>query len=77
MIVVMEPGFERLVSVLGGLIGEAVGPFPECGLDEPLGLAIGAGAVGFGEGVLQPIGPADYLHRMGVVELAVVGEDAS
>ena len=40
-------------TLLGGGVGAGIGPFPEGGLDEPFGLAIGFGRVGFGSDVFQ------------------------
>jgi hypothetical protein len=46
-IVVMQPERQFCGTVIGVWIGDGVGPFPECGLDEALGLAVGPGRVGF------------------------------
>ena len=52
-IVGVDPGLELLGSLGGGGIGACVGPFPQRGLDEALGLAVGLGCVGPGSDVLE------------------------
>jgi len=52
-VVVVDPGIEGFGSVAGILVGEAIGPFSQCRLDEALGLAVGLGPVGAGELVLD------------------------
>ena len=47
-VVVGEPGLESRGAVSAGLEDLAVGPFSEEGLDEALGLAVGAWPVGLG-----------------------------
>ncbi len=58
------------------MIGQAVGPFTQGGLDEPLGLAVGLGPVGPGEGMFDDVGLADGMDELRVVAHAVVSEDA-
>ncbi len=52
-IVAMEPERQLGASVVGGLIGMGVGPFPEGGLDKALCLAVGLGRVWPGADVLE------------------------
>ncbi len=49
---------QPLVALAGVLERHSVGPFPVEGLDEPLGVAVGAWGVGPGADVLEAQGPA-------------------
>ena len=62
-VVMMDPGLEGRGTLAGVLIGEAVGPFSQGRLDEPLGLAVGLGPIGTGEFVFD----AQLLARLGEV----------
>lgn len=52
-IVVVEVEWEAGSAVVAGVVGTGVGPLAGDGLDEAFGLAIGLGAVGFGEEMLE------------------------
>jgi len=52
-VVIVEPGLERCLSVIRGLVGVSVGPFAQGGLDEAFGLAVGFGRVRSGTDVLE------------------------
>ena len=53
-----------------------VGPFPQCGLDEALGLAVGFGRVRPGSDVLQTQVPTRIAEGKGLAATAVFGHDA-
>jgi hypothetical protein len=57
-------------------VGLGISPFPEGGLDEALGLAIGFGCVGLGADVLDAELAAGVAEGEGFVTTAVVGHDA-
>ena len=48
MIVEVDELRKELVPLVGGSVGEAVGPLPQSRLDESFGLAVGPGGIGFG-----------------------------
>src|ERR1700691_1270887 len=52
-VVLMQPSREFLSTVVRRGVGLGISPFPEGGLDEALGLAIGFGCVGLGADVLD------------------------
>jgi hypothetical protein len=61
-------------SLIGGLIGARIGPLSQCCLDEALGLAVGARAVGPGIAMLESQASAQAAKAPGLVTGAVVGE---
>ena len=75
-IVSVQPDRKLLGAAIGCWIGLSVGPFPERGLDEALGLAVGFGRVGLGADVLDAQVPASVAEGEGLVATAVVGHDA-
>ena len=52
-IVVMEVEGEEGGAVVTGVVGASISPLPSDGLDEAFGLAIGLGAIGFGEEMFE------------------------
>ncbi len=74
-VVLMKPGQKMPASLLGALIGPRVGPLAQGSLYEPLCLAIGAWAVGFGPAVCQPQseeGKDDEPNRLGTTAAPLV-----
>src|SRR4051812_37601035 len=57
-------------------MGLSVGPFPECGLDEAFGLAVGFWRIGLSANVLNAQVSASVTEGEGFVTTAVVGHDA-
>ncbi len=76
-VVVVQPDVEVLGALLGRLVGACVGPFAQGGLDEALGLAVGARGVGAGVAMHEAEAAAEVLEGAGSVGGAVVGEDAA
>ena len=76
-IIVVEPGAEMGGALRGGEVGAGIGPFSEGGLDEALGLAVGAGGVGRGEAVSDAEAAASAAEGAGAITGAVVGEQAA
>ncbi len=76
-IVVVEPGEQMVGALEGGAVGAGIGPFAEGGLDEALGLAVGARGVGAGEAVADAEAAASTTEVAGAVPGAIVGEQAS
>ena len=66
-IVGVGPRLELLGSLGGGGVGACVGPFPQRGLDEALGLAVGLGRVEPGSDVLEPEPSAGAIEGKGFV----------
>ena len=75
-IVVVEEKRETLSAVVTGVIGTGVGPLAGEGLDEAFGLAIGLGAIGFGEEMLEAQLEAGGGKEFGAISRAAIGEDA-
>ena len=76
-IVVVEPGEQMVGALEGGEVGAGIGPFAEGGLDEALGLAVGARGVGAGEAVADAEAAASTTEVAGAVTGTIVGEQAS
>lgn len=76
MIVPGQPSGQVGGTAIGGLEGNGVGPFPQHGLDEPLGLATGLERVGAGSDVPDAEPPQSLAEQAGDVARAVVGHDA-
>jgi hypothetical protein len=74
-VVSMQPEGQLLGTSLRGGIGLGVSPFPEGGLDEPLGLAVGLRGVRFGANVLEPAIAAGVAKVERPIARAVVGHD--
>src|SRR3981189_2203272 len=75
-IVSVQPNRKFLGTAIGCWIGLSVGPLPERGLDEALGLAVGFWRIGLGADVLDAQVPASITKGEGFVTTAVVGHDA-
>src|SRR3979411_1486698 len=75
-IVSVQPDRKLLGPAIGCWIGLSVGPLPERGLDEALGLAIGFWSIGLGADVLDAQVPAGVTEGEGFVTTAVIGHDA-
>src|ERR1700710_2308751 len=75
-IVSVQPDRKLLGTAIGCWIGLSVGPLPERGLDEALGLAVSFWRIGLGADVLDAEVPASVTEGEGFVTTAVVGHDA-
>src|SRR4029077_17162914 len=76
MVVVGDPGVDSSAPLGGGLVGAGVGPLAQAGLDEALGLAVGARRVGPGADMLEAGLGTGRPGVKGPVGRAVVGHDA-
>ena len=74
-VVGVDEGEHGLASFGGGAIGVGVGPFAQAGLDEALGLAVGAGRVGAGPDVAQAGGGDGFAEAVASIGRAIVGHD--
>src|SRR6266403_1105326 len=74
-IVPMQPNGQVLGAASGCRIGDGVSPFPERGLNEALGLAVGFGRVWFCADVLEAEIAAGLGESFRSVAGAVVGHD--
>ena len=72
-VVVVEENGELLKAISGMRIGVGVGPLPEGGLDEALGLAVGFWSIGLGETLLEAEGGSGRAHEMRTITRAIVG----
>jgi hypothetical protein len=72
-VVMMDPTLKHGRTLHGMVVGKAIGPFPECRLDESLGFPVGAGRIRFGEDVLQAQAPTGAFKDLGTERPAVVG----
>ena len=74
-IVVMEIGWEALGAVVTGVVRAGVGPLAGEGLDEAFGLAVGLGAIGFGEEMFEAELVTGGGEEMGAIGRAAIRED--
>ena len=77
MVVGVEPGQQSVGALLRVIEGSCVSPFAQCGLDEALGLAVGARGIGAGKDVPHPAAAAQVGNKVRTVGGAVIGHDAS
>jgi hypothetical protein len=75
-VVIAEPIGKSVLARLGGGIGLRVGPLAQAGLDEPLGLTVGARGVGFVADVAQPKDAASLPPMVAAISRAGVRNDA-
>jgi hypothetical protein len=75
-IVVVQPGGQRLGAVPRAQVGPAVGPLAQEGLNEALGLAVGARGVGTGAEVADAGAPTEAREPIRDIAGAIVGQDA-
>ena len=76
-VVMLKPGQQGLIAFFGVEVMANEGPFPQGGLNEAFGLAVGAGSVGTGEAVLDAELEASGAEVAGAVAGTVVGEQAA
>lgn len=74
-VVMMQPERQMLGPVLGRVISPRIGLFPQGGLDEPLGLAVGLRGIGLGAQVAQSKALADPSEAPGFVAGAVISQN--
>src|SRR5271165_1781561 len=74
-VVAVEPSGEFGGALVWGVVGAAVSPFAQAGLDEALGLAVGLGRVGLGADGLEAKHFAGPRERFGSIAGTVVGHD--
>jgi len=76
-VVMVKPGKELVVALLGVLIEAGVGPFAKSGLDKSFGFAVGARGVRTGEVMAQAEFNNSCVESVGTIAVAVVGEQAT
>jgi len=76
-VVVVQPGLEVLVALLGVGPMANVGPLAQSGLDKAFGFAIGAWGVGAGEVVTDAELETGVAELAGAIGRAVVGEQGA
>ena len=74
-IVVVKVEWEESSAVVTGVVRAGVSPLPSDGLDEAFGLAVGLGAVRFGEEMLEAQLVAGLGKELGAISRAAIGED--
>ena len=75
-IIAMRPGWKLVASLRGGLIGDPIGPFPEGGLYEALGLAVGSRGVESGTDMADVEFGTEISEDPGSVARSMVGHNA-
>jgi hypothetical protein len=75
-VVLMEPAWQLESAGLRVAVRTAVGPFPESGLDEAFGLAVGAWSVGTSEALANAEVLAELAKMAGAIAGTVIGEHA-
>ena len=76
-VIVMKVIGEKGSAMVTRVIGAGISPFTGDGLDEAFGLAIGLGAIGFGEEMFEAELLAGSGEEFGAVGGALVGEDGA
>ena len=74
-VIVMKVGRKEGSTVVTGVVGSGIGPLAGDGLDEAFSLAVGLGAIGFGEEMLEAELMAGGCERLGAIGGAAIGED--
>ena len=76
-VVVVEPGGEFEVAFFGVGVVADVSPFPQSGLNEAFGFAVGARSVGTSKAMADAEFLTGGAKAMGAVAMSVVGEQAA
>ena len=76
-VVMLQPGEQGLVAFLGVGPVANVGPLAQCGLDEALRFAVGAGGVRASKAVTDAELGADTTELARAIATAVIGEQAA
>src|SRR5690242_4457187 len=76
-VVMLQPGEEELVSLLGVGPMASVSPLAQSGLNESLRLAVGAGSVGTSKAVTEAEFGAGATELARAIATSVVGEQAA
>ena len=76
-VVMVKPGKELVVALLGVLIQAGIGPFAKSGLDKSFGFTVGARGVGTGEVMAQAELNNSRVESVGAIAVTVVGEQAT
>ena len=76
-VVVVGPGRQRAVSLVGIAPVSSVGPFAESGLDKAFGLAVGLGRVRTSAAVFEAHVLASAAELVRAITAAVVGEQGA
>jgi hypothetical protein len=74
-VIVMKVVRKEGSTVVTGVVGPGIGPLAGDGLDEAFGLAVGLGAIGFGEEMLEAELMAGGCEGLGAIGGAAIGED--
>lgn len=75
-IVSMQPDRQLGGAIVGVRIGQGVGPFPESGLDEALGLAVGPGRIGPCPDMPEPERATGFGESLCAIAGAIVRHEA-
>src|SRR5208283_2602737 len=76
-VVVLEPGEQVKIAFLGVGPVTSISPFPQGGLDEAFGLAVGAWSIGAGEAVAEAELGASLAELVGAIATSVIGEQGT
>ena len=75
-VVAVDPDRQLAATFQGCLIDSSIGPLPECGLYEALGLAVGSGSEGSGAPVPDVQPGTSLVEELGGIAGPIVGHDA-
>ena len=75
-VVAVDPDRQLAATFQGCLIDSCIGPLPECGLYEALGLAVGSGSEGSGAPVPDVQPGTSLAEELGGIAGPIVGHDA-
>ena len=76
-VVMVKPGLELVIAMLGSGINTGVSPFAQSGLNEALGFAVSAWSIGAGEAMAQAQGENGATEGMGAIAMAVIGKQSA
>jgi hypothetical protein len=76
-VVVVKPGLELVIAMLGSWINTGVSPFAQSGLDEAFGFAIGTRGIGASETMAQAESENGAAEGMGAIAVAIIGKQAA
>src|SRR5207247_2392346 len=76
-IIMLQPARQHPGAIGGGVVGPRIGPLAQQGLDEALGLAVGAGGVGARALMGEPQGAAGGAKAAGAIARSIVREETA
>jgi hypothetical protein len=76
-VVVVKPGLELVVAMLGSGINTGVSPFAQSGLNEAFSFTVGARSIGASEAMAQTESENGATEGMGAIAMAIIGKQSA